>query len=146
MFLMLPTSVLGQNSEFSCIDNTQLNEFAEFTINNNSFSINETINCPHGCSEDFSRCKPAPFTSSFIGFSIIFSLIFMILFIMSRITEATNITFVKLSIILLAFLTLGFVDIFTGTMRLLFGVMSLLTIILIIISASFVTKDKKMRK
>lgn len=133
-------------SQFTCVDDDSLNEFAQFTINGNGFEINETVTCPHGCSDDFARCKPAPFTSSIIGFTIIFILGFLMAFILNRINDNTNLGFAKLSIIPLVFFSLGFVDIFNPYIRILFAVFGLFSIITIILVASWVKKDGSMAK
>lgn len=146
MLLLIPTSVLGAESQFTCVNDNDLNELAEFTINGNPFTINETVSCPYGCSDDFTRCKPAPFISNIVGFSLIFAMSFLMFFILKNVTKATSIMFFKATLIPIILMILGFVDIFSTTMRTIFILTAVLSLVSIFLTAKFLTQEKQFKQ
>lgn len=129
-----------------CIDDSRLNQTDEIQINGNTTVIGEVKDCPHGCSEDFQRCKPSPFTSNTGGFILSFVLLGLLMFILPRMDvdgELHPVAMAKASLIPLAFVVLGFIDIFEPFMRTIFGIMALGTLLIIVMAFRLIRKSPK---
>ena len=87
LFLFMTATGYALEWESTCINTTHLFKEANLLYNDTTYSFNQTVNCPSGCSDNLQSCNPSAFESNFL-FIIIMAIILAMMFASTKVPYA----------------------------------------------------------